>query len=92
MQEVRSEVSGGDSRKAAHGLEKFKCRRTERNWRAAVGGQVPAEDCFPGGCSAVGVQGLGECMCEGQEGRKVFGGGRGAEAESESNYVGMCIF
>lgn len=30
---------GGDSRKAAHGLEKFNCSRTERNWRVAVGGQ-----------------------------------------------------
>lgn len=31
---------GGDSRKAAHRLEKFNCSRTERNWRVAAGGQA----------------------------------------------------
>lgn len=37
VQEVSRE--GGDSRKAAHRLEKFNCSGTERNWRVAVGGQ-----------------------------------------------------
>lgn len=94
MQEVRSGV-GGDSRKAAHGLEKFSCRRTERIWRGAVWAARPSRRSFsrqPG--SDMGVARGGEtCMCEGQEkGRKVFGGGRGGEAESLREIVYVCVY
>lgn len=67
------------------GLEKFNCRRTERNWRAAAGGQRPVPQ---GHASGMGVAQSGEKGVK----RTVLGGGRGAEAESESNCVGMCIF
>ena len=56
-------------------------------------GRERAEGCSPGGwLRRGGGTEQGECMCEGQ-GRKgkVFGGGRGAEAESLRATVWVCI-
>lgn len=55
---------GGDSRKAAHKLEKFNCSRAARNWRVAAGGQgVGRELLSQGGASGAGMAQSGEKAC-----------------------------
>lgn len=87
MQEVSRE--GGDSRKAAHRLEKFNCSKTERKLESSCGwagsGQRMAltEWCLR--------YGGGMKRGERTGGEKGVCGRKSAEAESQSNRVALYV-